>query len=274
MGERRASLAAKAACTAGLAVALEAEGVLALPGRAPRGAALAGAVVAGAEPAALAAGRGEAAELAVLVHRVAQPVDARVLADDLVVRVNHNALVVLVQGILRNPVRVEHTQAAARAADALLRLGAQVAAPLVLVDAAVARLAEVDALGQLLLAAAAADAHAVDDVALLGLVAKVARLVRAGGPGRAVDHRQLPVLPAAHAQKETDRVRLLLAPELRQVLEGALRSEGGRVSAAVRRRTGRPARPQRAASIGRVVPGRVGAEMRCRRPRTIFAELW
>lgn len=41
------------------------------------------------------------------------------------------------------------------------------------------------------LAATTADAHAVDDIALLGLVSKAAGLVEARGAGRAVDDVQL-----------------------------------------------------------------------------------
>eukprot|EP00967_Tisochrysis_lutea_P078595 scaffold107071_cov37-Tisochrysis_lutea.AAC.1 len=199
--------------------------VLPLPSRAPRRAALAGAMVTDAQAAALAACRGKTTKLAVFVDRVAKPVDTRVLADHLVVRVNHDALVVLVEGILGHPIRVEHTETATGAANAFLSLGAQVTAPLVLIDATVARLAEVDALRQLLLATATADAHTVDDKALLCLVAKIAGLVGPGRPGSAMDHRELAVLPAADAQKEADRVSLLLAPELLQVLEGTLRSK-------------------------------------------------
>ena len=144
-------------------------------------------------------------------------------------RVDHDHLVVFVHRVLRHPVRVEHAQTRARTADALLRLGAVVAAPLVLPDAAVARLAVVVALGLNHLARAALHAHAVDAEALLGLVAKVARLVRARRPRRAVDDGQVAVLPAAHAQEEADRVRLLLLPELIQVAEGShVRAERAR----------------------------------------------
>ena len=48
-----------------------------------------------------------------------------------------------------------------------------------------------DALGDGLLAAAAADAHAVDDIALLGLVAEAAGLVGAAGPRGTVDYVEL-----------------------------------------------------------------------------------
>ena len=94
-------------------------------------------------------------------------------------------------------------------------------------------------LGQLLLAAATADAHAVDAKALLGLVAQVARLLGARRARGTVDDRKLAVLPAAHAEQEADGVRLLLAPDLLEVLEGALRKRGGRGRSARRRQTSR-----------------------------------
>ena len=94
-------------------------------------------------------------------------------------------------------------------------------------------------LGQLLLAAATADAHAVDAKALLGLVAQVARLLGARRARGTVDDRKLAVLPAAHAEQEADGVRLLLAPDLLEVLEGALRKRGGRGRSARRQQTSR-----------------------------------
>jgi hypothetical protein len=57
------------------------------------------------------------------------------------------------------------------------------------------------ALGHRPLAAAAAHAHAVDDVALLGLVAEAARLVRAGRARGAVDDVELAVLAEMHSQQ-------------------------------------------------------------------------
>ena len=51
-------------------------------------------------------------------------------------------------------------------------------------------------LGDVLLAVTPANSHTVDDVALLGLVAQSASLVRAGGTGNTVDDVQLTVLPA------------------------------------------------------------------------------
>mmetsp|Transcript_59205 Transcript_59205/g.155907 ORF Transcript_59205/g.155907 Transcript_59205/m.155907 type:complete len:223 (+) Transcript_59205:110-778(+) len=173
------------------------------------------------EAAGLAAGPGEAAQLTVLHHRLADPVDARVVADSLVEGVHHDHLEPLVHGVLGHPVGVEHAQATALAANALLGNAAQVAHHLPVLDTLGARLAVDDALGHALLAVTAADAHAVHEEALLRLVAELARLVRAGGGRAAVDGRELAELPVADARDEAEHVRLLLAPDLLEVLVGA-----------------------------------------------------
>jgi hypothetical protein len=86
--------------------------------------------------AALATSRGKATGIAALVHRlrdvradartrletdVGDPVDARIAADGLVEGVDEDDLVVLVGGILGNPVRVEDTEGGDKAANALLQ---------------------------------------------------------------------------------------------------------------------------------------------------------
>lgn len=68
------------------------------------------------------------------------------------------------------------------------------------------------------LAATAANTDAVDDEALLSAVAQAASLVRAGRALHAVDRRELAVLPHANAEKEAKHIRLLLLPELLDVL--------------------------------------------------------
>ena len=102
---------------------------MALPGLAAAGAGLVVAVAL-VEAAGLLAGGGEAAGLAVLVDGVDDPVDAGVLADDLVLRVDEDDLVVLVGRVLVDPVRVEDAQVGTAAADTLLRGGLE--GPLVL----------------------------------------------------------------------------------------------------------------------------------------------
>jgi hypothetical protein len=102
-----------------LAVAPEGEAVVALPGLS---AASLGLVVPVAlvETTGLLASGGETTSLAVLVDGLDDPVDARVAADGLVLGVDEDDLVVLVGGVLVDPVRVQDAQVGAAAADTLL----------------------------------------------------------------------------------------------------------------------------------------------------------
>ena len=54
------------------------------------------------------------------MHRVHDPVNPRVAANSLVLRVNENDFIVLVRGILVDPVRVEHPQISAATANTFL----------------------------------------------------------------------------------------------------------------------------------------------------------
>lgn len=80
-------------------------------------------LVATAETSALLAGGSQATALTVLVHWLHDPVDAWVAADGLVLRVDKDDLVVLVSGVLVDPVAVEDAQVGATAADTLLSGG-------------------------------------------------------------------------------------------------------------------------------------------------------
>ena len=84
-------------------------------------------------PALLPRGR-KPTHLAVLVHGLDDPVDAGVLADGLVLRVDEDDFKVLVGAVLVDPVGVENAQVGAAAADALFGDGAERALELELVD--------------------------------------------------------------------------------------------------------------------------------------------
>ena len=85
---------------------------------------------------------------------------------DFVHRVDHDDLKVLVHRVLIDPVRVEHPQAAAPPSHSLFSYAPQVALELELGDTLVDRLSVDDTFAHRALAAAAADADAVDNVAL------------------------------------------------------------------------------------------------------------
>lgn len=113
---------------------------MSLPGLSAAGGGLVVAVAL-VETAGALAGSSEAAGLAVLVDGVDDPVDAGVDADGLVAGVDQDDLVVLVGGVLVDPVRVEDAQVGAAAADTLLGGGLEGALVLELVDTLVGGLA-------------------------------------------------------------------------------------------------------------------------------------
>lgn len=123
-----------------LPVAPQGQGVVLLPGLSAAGLGL-GVAVTLVEAAGLLAGGGEATGLAVLVDGVDDPVDAGVDADGLVLGVDEDDLVVLVGGVLVDPVRVQDAQVGATAADTLLGGGLQGALVLELVYTLVGGLA-------------------------------------------------------------------------------------------------------------------------------------
>ena len=122
-----------------LTVAPEGEGVVPLPGLPPSSSGVVE-LVSTAETTALLAGGGETAALAVLVDGLDDPVDAGIAADSLVRGVDEDDFVVLVGGVLVDPVGVEDAEVGAAAADTLLSGGLEGALVLELVDTLVGRL--------------------------------------------------------------------------------------------------------------------------------------
>lgn len=144
----------------------------------------------------LLAGGSQAAALAMLVHGIDDPVDARIIADRYVVRVNENHLEVLVGGILVDPVRVQDAQVGADAASTLLSHAAQVAHKLQLVDTLILGLSVDDTLVVGSLAATPADSNTVHNVALLGLVSELVSLIGTSGAVNLLHLLGLAVLPS------------------------------------------------------------------------------
>ena len=153
-----------------LSVAPEREGVVALPGLSATTTSVVVAVAL-VETTGLLASGGEATRLAVLVNGLDDPVDARIAANCLVLWVDEDDLEVLVGRILVDPVGVEDTKIGAAAADTLLSGGTERALVFQLVDTLVGWLAIGSTLWRGSLAATTADTDAVDDIALLSLVA-------------------------------------------------------------------------------------------------------
>ena len=149
-----------------------------------------------------------------LVSRVTDPVDARVVTDGSVEGVDEDDFKPLVSRVLSNPVGVEDTKGTTATADSGLSEGLEVSLRLLLVDTSVLGLTVVDTLGEKLLTITSLDLNTVDHVALLVLVAKTMSLVRTRTLSGSVDGRQLPELPSSQTEQEAHDVRLLLVPQL------------------------------------------------------------
>lgn len=100
---------------------MQLQGVASLPGGAAGASDGQVELVALAQAAALLARRGQAAHLPVLVHRLCDPLGVGVASDGLVEGVDEDHLEELVGGVLAHPVGVEHAEASAVTASALLQ---------------------------------------------------------------------------------------------------------------------------------------------------------
>jgi hypothetical protein len=188
-----------------LAVTPEGESVVPLP-RLPPASSGVVVLVSLSKTTALLAGGGEATALAVLVDRLGDPVDAGITADGLVLGVDEDDFVVLVGRVLVDPVRVEDAEVSGAATDTLLSSGLERALVLELVHTLVGRLAIGGTLGDGPLATTTADADAIDNVALLGLVSQTTSLVGAGRTGGAVNNVKLAELLMHSQQSSTSNI--------------------------------------------------------------------
>lgn len=166
--------------------------------------------VAAADTSALTACSSKTTALAVLHDWAADPVHLGVIANSIVGWIDHNYFVIFVSGILSSPVRVEDAHVWTAATNTAFCNDTEGASGLELGDTLGGRFAIDDTVLNWSLAAATANADAVNHKALLGLVAHGAGLVGAGWTGGTVDDSQLTVLPAANAQQKAKNIRLLL----------------------------------------------------------------
>lgn len=204
-----------------LAVTVELQSIAPSPGCTARATNSVVELVALSEATALAASRCQPTHLSVLVDWFGDPLGVRVPSDSFMEWINEDNLKKLIRGIFTNPVRIQDSQSPTMTSSSLLSNGLQASGKLELVHPVVDRLAVSGTLRNRAFAATAADTNPVYDITLLGLVAQPPRLVGPGGAGSPVQRRELPVLPAADPQQEAHHVRLLLPPQLLDVLVGA-----------------------------------------------------
>ena len=130
-------------------------------------------------------------------------------------------LEVLVDTILVDPVRIEHSEIPTSPPDPLLRRGPETSLRLQVVDTLSHGFTVSRSLGDWLLPVSPPDSDPVDEVALFGLVAESPGLVWSGGTGGSVTDCQLTVFPCSDTREELEDVGLFPGVELGDVLVGA-----------------------------------------------------
>jgi hypothetical protein len=99
------------------------------------------------------AGRGESTELTVLVDGLADPVDSGISTDGSVRRIDHDDFEELVDRVLVDEVRVQHTEIGALSSGSLFSEGAERTSCLLLKDTLSTGLSVYDSLSNIFLAA-------------------------------------------------------------------------------------------------------------------------
>lgn len=177
-----------------------------------------GTVSALAKTTGLASSRGKSTALTVLVDGVYNPVNASIVTNLGVARVDHNNFVVLHSSVLVHPVGIEHPEVGVDTSDLFFGDGLQVAFKFQMVDTLMLGLTPNHTTVVLTFASSATDSATNDNVSLLGLESKSVCLVRTGWLGDASHLGALTVLPCADTEQKPKGIRLLVAPKLLHIL--------------------------------------------------------
>jgi hypothetical protein len=148
----------------------------------------------------------------VLVHWVDNPIDAWVIANLEMGRINQNNFIILHSSVLVNPVGIEDTQVAKFTSHLLFGDGLKIALEFNLFNTLVLGLTKDHTTVVGTLASTTTDSTSNNDISLLGLVAKTMGLVGTCGTIDAGNFGALTVFPGADAKKETEGVTLLVTP--------------------------------------------------------------
>merc|ERR1719223_1994 len=197
-----------------LTVTLEALTVPVDPGSTRRSSLdIVGTVSALAKTTGLASSTGKTSAFPALVHRVDDPVDAGIIADLGVRRIDQNDFVILHCCVLVHPVRVQNAKVSILASDLFLSNVLKVTVELKVVDTLVLGFTEDHTTVVGALTSSATDSTSDNDVSLLGLVTETVSLIDTSRLSNTSDFRALTVLPSADAEEETEGVTLLVTPK-------------------------------------------------------------
>lgn len=128
---------------------------------------------------------------------LADPVNAGIVADNHMLGIDKDDLIVFVSGILVHPVGVQHSEVSTSSASTLLSDTAKVSLELQLVDTLVLGLTVHNTLSNRALSTTSANGNTVDNKTLLGLVTKLVRLVGSGGSSDSDNLLGLSIFPGS-----------------------------------------------------------------------------
>lgn len=155
-----------------LAVATKVDRVAALPGCATGAANSLVVFVPFPKTAVLATSRCKGTQFAVLVDRLADPVDTRIPTNGFVERINEYYLVILVGSVVANPIRAENTETSTLATNSLLGDTLEATLELQLVNTHVGRFTEGVSFADGALTSTTPDTYTVNNISLLCLEPK------------------------------------------------------------------------------------------------------
>jgi hypothetical protein len=171
-----------------------------------------------AETPTLSSGTCEASALAMLVDRIANPVDSRIISDLGVGWVHKDNLIVLHRSILIDPIGVENTKVSKFTSNLFFGNTLQVSLEFELVHTLVLGFSVHHTTVNLTLATSTAHSTANYNVSLFGFVAETMGLVGSCRDIHAGNLGALTVLPGSHTEQKSENIRLLVAPKLFHIL--------------------------------------------------------
>ena len=181
---------------------VEQESVLLSPGRTAKATNRVVKLVALSKATALSASRCQPTHLSVFVDWFGDPLGVRISSDSFMERINEDNLKKFICGIFTNPVGIQDSQSPTMAPNSLLSNRLKASGKFQLVNTMVDRLAVSCTLRNWAFTTTTADTNPVNDIALLSLVPQSSSLIRPGGAGSPVQHRELVMLPAENLRRK------------------------------------------------------------------------
>jgi len=206
--------------TSNLSFSVKLEGVSSLPGLVSGTTNGLGESVTFSETSRFFTGAGKTFKFSVFVDWLGDPVHVGISSDDLVVRVDHDNLVVLVGGIFSSPVTVDNSETANSFTGSFFSDRLNSSLKFKLVNSLVNGFTVGCTLWRESLSATSSNSDSVDYVTLLGFVSHKSGFFWPGWSSGSVDSWKLSKVPRSESEDVFHDITLLLSPKFILVLVG------------------------------------------------------